>query len=94
MYKHAAFIYEQKNTGITKLLIFGGQNNLKKFETVHEFDFSTKRWTLLQTKNTQLLKARFAYSACMSHYEDKVYLFGGSQDSKLLNDALKYDVVT
>ena len=28
----------------------------------------------------------------MSHAENMVYLFGGSQDDELLNDALKYDI--
>ena len=57
MYKHNALTYTEKNSSLTKLLIFGGVNESKKFETVHEFDFSTSKWTFVQTKNTQLLKA-------------------------------------
>ena len=92
MYKHTAFTYSEKNSSVTKLLVFGGVNNTKKFETVHEFDFSTSKWQLIQTKNTPLLKARFAYSSCISYNSNQVFIFGGLVDGKLFNDVIKYDI--
>ena len=76
MYKHIAVVCHQG--GQPRLVIFGGENGNRRFETVHEFDFTTKKWSFIQAKNSQLLKARFAHSATIAHGDDKIYIYGGS----------------
>lgn len=88
MYKHVAVV-----SG-TRLLIFGGENGQKRFETVHEYDFTgSKKWSLVQAKNIQLLKARFAYTASIANGDGKVYVYGGSgvEANSYFDNLLAYD---
>ena len=90
MYKHLAVVCHQGS--MPRLIIFGGENGQRRFETVHEFDFTSKKWTLVNAKNNGLLKARFAHSATIAHGDGKVYIYGGtSVEDEYFDNVLSYD---
>ncbi len=90
MYKHLAVVAH--SGGVSRLVILGGENAAKRFETVHEFDFTAKKWTVVNASNIQLLKARFAHSAVIAHGDGKIYIYGGSSvEGQFFDNVLAYD---
>ena len=90
MYKHLAVVAH--SGGVSRLVVFGGENGAKRFETVHEFNFAEKKWSAVNANNIQFLKARFAHSAAIAHGNGKVYIYGGSSvEGQFFDNVLAYD---
>ncbi|KAK9481329.1 hypothetical protein V1514DRAFT_323551 [Lipomyces japonicus] len=80
----------------SKLYVFGGQVNATFFNDLHVFDLNTvhgnvnSQWTVLKPQNSPSPRTNHS----MVVYDEKLYLFGGTNGAEWFNDTWCFDPVT
>jgi N-acetylneuraminic acid mutarotase len=67
------------STDSIDFLVFGGIDRLKSYSnSVYEFNFNSKKWSLFDVKG-RTPNQRYSHSAIVN--ADKMYIFGGGENS-------------
>nr|CCA23939.1 conserved hypothetical protein [Albugo laibachii Nc14] len=85
---HTAIVHESSH----RLIVFGGWDGHNTLDTLYEFNFYTRHWTLLEsTESTP--SHRYRHSVVV--YDDEMYVFGGVDKSQVrFNDLQQFNLVT
>ncbi|ODA77548.1 hypothetical protein RJ55_07177 [Drechmeria coniospora] len=73
-----------------KLVVFGGGDGPAYYNDVHVLDTVNFRWTRPQVLGDRLPSKRRAHTACL--YKNGIYVFGGGDGVRALNDIWRLDV--
>ena len=84
---HSAAIYDDF------MYVFGGQDSAKARNDLHQFWFSTKKWTEIKGKQGDTWPSN-RYNSLVTVERGKMYLYGGKDSKNTFTDFLFLDLTT
>jgi N-acetylneuraminic acid mutarotase len=73
------------------MYVFSGYDGLYKND-LHKFSFENYEWSMIRDSNPSAENwPKPRYRTCLTVYKDKIYMFGGHDGTRQLNDFYAFD---